>query len=100
MNLLLKGRAFPLASWIGLGSVLLAPSAAVSAADPPKFPTPTAAQRQEYIRRSQIWQPTDVASKDLYNGPTGELKFAVDEVLACDFVPKPMAGWTEKFLCR
>jgi hypothetical protein len=64
------------------------------------FPTPTAIERTELIRRSRVWEPTDVASKDLYNGPAGRPSFAVDQEITCDFVPKPMAGFTEKFLCR
>jgi hypothetical protein len=64
------------------------------------FPTPTASERTELIRRSRVWEQTDVASKDLYNGPAGKPSFAVDQEVACDFVPKPMAGFTEKFLCR
>ena len=71
-----------------------------SAADSRKLPTPTSGERIEYIRRSRVWEPTDVSSKDLYNGPAGKLPFAVDQEIACDFVPKPLAGWTEKFLCR
>jgi hypothetical protein len=47
-----------------------------------------------------VWEPTDVASKDLYNGPKGELSLAVDDVVTCDFVPKLMSGLTEKFLCK
>ena len=47
-----------------------------------------------------MWEPTDISSKDLYNGPKGKLDFAVDQEIACEFVPKPLGGWTEKFLCR
>jgi hypothetical protein len=65
-----------------------------------KLPTPTSEERIEYIRRARVWEPTKVASKDLYDGPQGELKFAVDQEITCDFVPQPLSGWTEKFLCR
>jgi hypothetical protein len=64
------------------------------------LPTPTPDERIEYIRRARVWEPTDVSSKDLYNGPKGRLKFAVDQEVTCDFVPKPLAGLSEKFLCR
>jgi hypothetical protein len=64
------------------------------------FPVPTESERTELIRRSRVWEATDVASKDLYNGPAGKPSFAVDQEIACDFVAKPMAGFTEKFLCR
>jgi hypothetical protein len=65
-----------------------------------KLPTPTAEERNESIRHARVWEPTDVAAKDLYNGPKGELSFAVDEEVTCDFVPKLMSGLTEKFLCK
>jgi hypothetical protein len=80
-------------------ALLLVPSTA-SAAESLKLPVPTPEERIEYIRRARVWEPTDVASRDLYNGPAGELKLAVDEEITCDFVPKPLGGWTEKFLCR
>jgi hypothetical protein len=75
-------------------------SSAVAAAERPTLPAPTSQQRIEFLRRARVWEPTDVASKDLYNGPEGKLKIAVGAEIACDFVPKPLAGWTEKFLCR
>ena len=82
-----------------IGALLFVASAA-PAAENPALPAPTPKERDDYIRRARVWEPTDVASKDLFNGPQGELNFAVDQEIACDFVPKPMAGWTEKFLCR
>ncbi len=64
------------------------------------LPVPSESERTEMIRRSRVWEETDVGSKDLYNGPAGKPSFAVDQEIACDFVPKPMPGFTEKFLCR
>jgi len=81
------------------GLLLLLPLTA-SAGDNLKLPTPTSKERIEYIRRGRVWDPTEVSSKDLYRGPLGKVKFAVDQEIPCDFVPKPLAGWTEKFLCR
>jgi hypothetical protein len=60
----------------------------------------TAEERLAFLRRARVWEPTDVASKDLYNGPKGTLRYAVNERIDCDFVPKPIGGWSEKFLCR
>lgn len=60
----------------------------------------TEEERTAYLRRARVWEPTDVRSKDLYNGPRGKLKYAVDQKISCDFVPQPLPGWTEKFLCR
>jgi len=65
-----------------------------------KLSTPTASERLDYLRRGRVWEPTDVATKDLYKGPSGEMKFGVDQEVSCDFVPKPLSGWTAKFLCR
>jgi hypothetical protein len=65
-----------------------------------KLPKTTATQRLEYIRKARVWEATDVSAKDLYNGPAGRLSFAVDEDVRCDFVPKPVSGWSKKFLCR
>src|SRR5258706_1949635 len=85
-------------SWAA-GALLLLPLAA-GAGEGLKLPTPSSEERLDYLRRARVWEPTDVSSKDLYNGPPGKLKFAVDQEVVCDFVPKPLAGWTEKFLCR
>jgi len=60
----------------------------------------SAKQRLEYIRRARVWEPTDVSARNLYEGPPGRLRFAVDDEVSCDFVPEPMSGWTEKFSCR
>ena len=87
------------AAVLSLTAVLLLPLTA-RGDDRLTLPIPTAGERTELIRRSRVWEPTDVASKDLYNGPAGKPDFAVDQEIACDFVPKPMAGFTEKFLCR
>jgi len=65
-----------------------------------KFPKPTDAERLDLIRRSHVFTPTDVSSKDLYEGPAGKLPFHVDDEVTCTFVPKQMNGWTEKFSCR
>jgi len=82
-----------------VGASVLGPAGA-SASDRVKLPEPNAKQRLEYIRRARVWEPTDVSAKDLYRGPAGRLPFAVDEEVTCEFVPKPMSGWTRKFSCR
>jgi hypothetical protein len=90
---------FPRLSVVFAGALLLFPLAA-SPGDELKLTTPTSQDRIEYIRRARVWEPTDVSSRDLYKGPEGKLSFAVDQMITCDFVPKPLGGWTEKFLCR
>src|SRR5262245_34605279 len=71
---------------------------AVSAPAEPRMPTKE--ERAEAIRRAHVWEPGDVAARDLYNGPKGKLDVPVDQEVACDFVPTLMAGLTEKFLCK
>lgn len=60
----------------------------------------TTEQRLDALRRARVREDVDVASRDLYHGPKGSLDFAVDEEIRCDFVPKPIRGWSEKFFCR
>ena len=91
------------ASWflrVGLCAALLAatPWRRVSAGE--EFPTPTEAERLAFIRRARVFEPTDVAKKDLYAGPPGRLPFQVEDDVTCTFVPKQMTGWSEKFSCR
>jgi hypothetical protein len=94
-----KPPSFPGLSVRLLWALLLFPLTA-SAGDGLTLPTATSNERVEYIRRARVWEATDISSKDLYNGPKGKLNFAVDQEIPCDFVPKPLEGFTEKFLCR
>ncbi|HJQ96960.1 MAG TPA: hypothetical protein VJ826_01540 [Candidatus Polarisedimenticolaceae bacterium] len=64
------------------------------------FTPPTEAERLEDIRRARVWESSDVSSKDLFAGPPGRLPFHPGDEVACDFVPRQMKGWTEKFTCR
>ena len=64
------------------------------------FTPPTEAERLDDIRRARVWESSDVASKDLFAGPPGRLRMKAGDEVACDFVPKQMKGWTEKFTCR
>ena len=65
-----------------------------------EFPKPTPEQRRAYISRARVWEEGDVAAKDLFAGPPGRLPFGPGDEVTCDFVPKQMTGWTEKFACR
>jgi hypothetical protein len=65
-----------------------------------ELPKPTASERIAYISRARVFEPTDVSAKDLYDGPAGRLTFAPDAEVSCDFVPRRMSGWSEKFSCR
>jgi hypothetical protein len=76
-------------------------AATAGGAETLKLPTPTTEQRSEAIREARVCEPADdVAFKDLYNGPQTGLNLGVDQEVTCEFVPKQLAGFTEKFLCR
>jgi hypothetical protein len=83
----------------GVGIFLLCAGAA---AKPPlpSLSTVTSDQRLDALRRARVREDVDVAARDLYHGPKGSLTFAVDQEIRCDFVPKPIRGWSEKFFCR
>jgi hypothetical protein len=89
----------------GLAAAALAafaPSARpTSAADPGprELEEVTKADRAEYLRRAIVWQPTEVASKDLLAGPQGEGSFAFDAQVGCDYMKTPASGATPKFDC-
>jgi hypothetical protein len=59
------------------------------------------AERAAYLRRAQVWLPTDVESKDLLAGPGGKDAFTFDQKVACDYIkpPEPLGGTTPKFMC-
>ena len=82
-----------------VGASVLAASGSI-ASDRAKLPEPNAKQRLDSIRRARVWEPTDVSAKNLFRGPEGRLPYAVDDEVSCEFVPKPMSGWTTKFSCR
>jgi hypothetical protein len=89
------------AAFAFLSAAIVLPAAAGGGADDVSaLSHVSAAERLAFLRRARVWEPTDVASKDLYNGPKGTLRYAVDQRVDCDFVPKPIRGWSEKFLCR
>jgi hypothetical protein len=60
----------------------------------------TPEQRLDALKRARVREDVDVASRDLYRGPQGSLSFGVDEEIRCDFVPRPIRGWSEKFFCK
>jgi len=70
------------------------------------------AERERLIRRSQVWQPIDAASLDLYRGPKDPSSVPLDEAsvsgkpLDCEYIPwgpqnvKHTDSKTPKFACR
>lgn len=58
-----------------------------------------AAARLDDIRRARVWEPTDVASKDLKTGPTGHGAFTPEETVTCRYAKKELSGNSPKFAC-
>ena len=61
-------------------------------------------QRREYLRRARIFEPVDVAARNLLAGPRDPYAVATDDMVSCDFLePKkervPTGGTTPKFFC-
>lgn len=59
----------------------------------------SAKARLDAIRRAQVWEATDVASKDLKAGPVGAGAFKPGETVPCTYVKKDMSGHSPKFTC-
>src|SRR5258707_1178968 len=56
--------------------------------------------RLAFIRRAQVWKPTDIPDKDLRVGPGGVEAFQPNEHVACTYVEVPKHGATRKLNCR
>src|SRR6185295_19856976 len=56
-------------------------------------------ERRAFIRRAQVWLPTDVASMDLRAGPQGAGAFSPDALVTCDYVDHKLDGSSKKFSC-
>ncbi len=62
------------------------------------------AERKQYLRRARIFEPVDVATRDITTGPADEHAFGFLERVSCNFVePRrdrvPTGGTTPKFFC-
>jgi hypothetical protein len=56
--------------------------------------------RATVIARAQVWEATDIPSKDLKTGPAGEKAFAFLETVTCKYDNKKLTGKTPKFACK
>jgi hypothetical protein len=52
------------------------------------------------IARAQVWEATNIPSKDLKTGPTGEKAFTFLETVTCRYDKKKLTGKTPKFACK
>ena len=62
------------------------------------------ADRHEYLRRARIFEPIDVATRDIAVGPDDPYAVAPDAIVPCDFIEPdidrvPVGGTTPKFFC-
>ena len=64
-----------------------------------KKPEVSPRTRRDAIRRAQVWEPSDVAAKDLKEGPKGHGAFAAEETINCRYIKKAMSGNSPKFEC-
>lgn len=64
------------------------------------FSSITPERRREFIARAQVWQPGDIAARDVLKGPEHPDAFTFDQTVFCDFVPAKSGGTNPKFKCR
>ena len=57
------------------------------------------AVRADAITRAQVWESSDIASKDLAAGPERKDGFKSGETIECNFIDKKMTGHSPKFTC-
>ena len=88
--------------WLPVVAILLLSQspAASGAADKPSFSKLSPKARLAAIRRAHVWKPTEVASKDLKNGPSEEDGFAPGALVTCAYRDRVMSGKTPKFTCE
>jgi hypothetical protein len=60
----------------------------------------TNSERQELVKRAQVWAPTDIPSMDLRLGPQGREAFQPGQEVTCDYVyEEELPGTSRKFNC-
>jgi len=60
----------------------------------------TTSERQELVKRAQVWAPTDIASMDLRLGPQRRDSFQPGQEVTCDYVyEEELPGTSRKFNC-
>lgn len=77
---------------------LLAVLGSASASVAPHW-TVTKEERLALIRRAQVWTPTNVQNMDLRLGPDDVGAFQPNELVTCDYTPRPRDGSSRKFYC-
>ena len=85
----------------GRVAVLLVASAAVACATlgARKADRPSTDPRASVIARARIWEPSNIAAKDLKTGPPGPGSFPFRATVNCDYLDKKLSGLSPKFPC-
>jgi hypothetical protein len=69
-------------------------------AQPKQKELTTRSDRYNFIKKAQVWVPTNVAEMDLRAGPQGPGAFQPNEAVTCDYVESKLGGTTPKFECK
>jgi len=56
--------------------------------------------RASVLNRAQLWTQTDIANKNLAEGPRGPGSFAPGETVRCKYLDKKLSGNSPKFACQ
>ena len=59
----------------------------------------TPQEREDVIRRAEVWSPTDIPSLNLKVGLPTKAAFASNEWVNCDYKEKRLGGRSAKFAC-
>jgi hypothetical protein len=76
----------------GIGACATLPSP-FAATDPP------ADSRRVVVARAQLWNPIDVSTMNLKDGPQGKGAFPFRATVTCDYLDKSLGGQSPKFAC-
>jgi hypothetical protein len=99
------GGLFPSSAWSGQRPVHTAPASQLPASTDQhkKLPGHRSLSRDAriaFIRRAQVWSPTNIPSMDIRTGPGGAGAFQANELVTCDYTDSRLHGGTPKFHCR
>jgi len=70
-----------------------------TSATPPQHKVLSKGARLAFIRKGQVWRPTDIPHMNLRSGPDGPAAFQPNEHVTCTYTEVPKHGDTRKFHC-
>lgn len=95
----MTARAIAVVVLTVVGCAGVAGAQAPAAAKTEKQELTTKEVRLAFIRKAQIWVPTNVAEMDLRAGPRGPGAFQPNEAVICSYLETKLSGSTQKFEC-